>query len=77
MARDGDKEKRTTRVKALSPRAMSELPSDPGSTVRFLSPQKGGLRSSSPAATMETHELDVESPGATLQRKVCGRAIPV
>lgn len=57
----------------LSPLMMSELPGVSGSTIRFLSPKAGPRPStSSPRPAMvEILSHDVESPGATLHRKVC------
>lgn len=54
------------RARSLSPLSMSELLGGPGSTVRFLS-RKFSMR---PSPTIEMHALDVESPSATIQRKV-------
>lgn len=50
----------------LSP-SISELPVVPGSTVRFMSRKCTNMGMPSP---LEAHALDVESPSATLQRKV-------
>lgn len=54
------------RARSLSPSSMSRLPGSPGCKVKFLTRQQDVL----PAAKVETHTLDVESPSAILQRKV-------
>ena len=68
----GDGEGIQRQAPCLSPLMMSELPSVAGSTIRFLSPKAGSRPSaSSPRPAMvEVFSQDVESPGATLHRKV-------
>lgn len=59
-------------VPCLSPLILSELPGVTGSTARFLSPKASPrpFPSSPRSAMVEILSEDVESPGATLHRKV-------
>lgn len=65
-AREKHDDRGQRKARSLSPTSMSRLPGSPGCKVKFLTRQQDVL----PAAKVETHTLDVESPSAILQRKV-------